>query len=164
MEKIPYFETKVVRMGKVRKHKHKYIEGWAYGKYYVRCIVCGKLIWSEPQVKPIKNKQPKGTWVNGENLDKIKFPCFCRFDANKGLHGDPPHNYKVHGIGIINKNYYEGKIHYELSWADRQSESEGEKYITNLSVLCGTTSLEHLIKLYDIHILKGKVVIFEEEK
>jgi len=53
----PYLEVKVV---KVKKEKHK--------QHYCPC--CGGKIEME---------KPKGNWVNGENLDKIKFPCFCSF-------------------------------------------------------------------------------------
>lgn len=150
----PYFEVEVVR---VKKGKENYC--WQCGiKMYFKhyyCPYCGNRL---------KSEKSKGNWVNGENLDKIKFPCFCRFDANKGINGEPGKTYKVNGIGIINKNYYEGKQHYELSWADHQSEAEAKsKIIPNLSVLCGTPSLKTLIEIYDIHILKAKIILFEEE-
>jgi len=47
--KLPYLETKVVKVEKEWDADH--------------CPTCGQRI-----------EEPKGNWVNGENLDKIKFP------------------------------------------------------------------------------------------
>jgi len=33
----------------------------------------------EVKVVKVKKPQPQGNWVNGENLDAIKFPCFCKY-------------------------------------------------------------------------------------
>ena len=115
---------------------------------------------SRPYTKPKQLR--KGNWINGENLDKIKFPCFCRFDHRKGIYGGKQ---GVHGIGIINRTAEGGRIEYQLSYADRQMENnERLDILANLSVLCSTPSLKRLIELYDIHILKGKIILFEEEK
>ena len=64
--KLPYFETKVVKV-KQRIHTGMFDP---YNNT-VKCIYCGKTF----KVKP----RPKGNWVNGENLDKIKFPCLCSY-------------------------------------------------------------------------------------
>lgn len=149
----PYLEIKVV---KAKKEKERQLGGIRIGDKYYEVSTKGKGI-------PYFKEFNKGNWVNGENLDKIKFPCFCRFDANKGIYGESGKTYKVNGIGIVNKNYYEGQRHYELSWADRQFKEE-HGILANLSVLCGTPSLKTLIEIYDIHILKGKIIIYEEEK
>ena len=161
MNKIPYFETKVVKVKKVNKCKHNTITWFGVTDKSVICKDCGKLFGKNVDYKDfidrsiVWQKQLKGNWVNGENLDKIKFPCFCSFDANKGMFGDPSKSYKVHGIGKIDLNYTEGQRQYQLSWADHQQK--------DLSVLCETPSLKRLIEIYDIHILKGKIIIFEEE-
>ena len=153
MNKIPYFETKVVKV-KENKCKHKEVY---YDPYYnqVRCTKCKKYFEFGEFEKIIEKNYHKG-WVNGENLDAIKFPCFCRFDANKGIFGTPSGNYKVHGIGKIDKNFTEEQVQYQLSWADHQQK--------DLSVICETPSLKRLIEIYDIHIEKAKIVIFKEIK
>jgi len=66
-----YLELKIV---KVKKCRH-FLAKWTPGNIY-KCCKCGKIV-TERGHKPIK---PKGNWVNnGENLDKIKFPCFCSY-------------------------------------------------------------------------------------
>lgn len=137
----PYFELKVV---KVKKEKKEWTPGC--------CPCCGVKREAE---------QPKGNWVNGENLDKIRFPCFCSFDHRKGIYGGKQ---GVHGIGMINRTAEAGRIEYQLSYADRQMENNKKlDILVNSNVLCSTPSLEKLIKLYDIHILKGKIIIYEEK-
>lgn len=145
----PYLETKVV---KVRKKK----------TYSNHIIVDGKkYILDEDEEENVYPHKEKGNWVNGECIDKIKFPCFCRFDHRKGLFSGKQ---GVHGIGIINRTAEAGEIQYQLSWADRQMENSGRlDILNNLSVLCTTPLLKRLIELYDIHILKGKIIIWEEK-
>ena len=133
----PYFETKVIKISKKKR----------------RCPTCGQLF---PITK--KNKKgywvegtdgisrfveyKKGNWVNGENLDKIKFPVPCRYGNNR--------------LGIITsgtptyQNY-----EYILHNIDSQS---------GCSALTRSCSLRDLIKNLNIHILKGKIIIYEEEK
>ena len=127
----PYFEMKVV---KVKGKKKEY------------CPRCGSEIIME---------KPVGNWVNGENLDKIKFPCFCIFDSNKGINGCAS-GQAVKGVGIINKTWEEGKDQYQLSWGDHQEKG--------LSVLCTTPSFKRLMEIYVCKIVPAKIIIFEEEE
>lgn len=132
-EKVrPYLEVKVVKVKKEKEQKY--------------CPCCGGKVEME---------KLEGEWVNEENLDKIKFPCYCTFDANKGMLGDPNRSYKVKGIGRIDLNYTESQRQYQLSWADHQE--------NDLSVLCSTPSFKRLIEIYNIHIRKVKLILFEEE-
>jgi len=147
VKKIPYFETKVVKVKKEKKEEKSFA---MYCKYHNNCE------YQKVEPYALVKEHRKGTCVNGENLDKIKFPCYCSFDANKGCYGKPNKTYKVHGIGRLDKTFSEGQLQYQLSWADRQSK--------DLSVLCSTPSLKKLMEIYDIEIRKGKIIIFEEEK
>ena len=62
-KKLPYFETKVV---KVKQEKEiDYFCKVDKGDW------CGKC--------PRRPIYKKGNWVNGENLDKIKFPVLCSY-------------------------------------------------------------------------------------
>ena len=118
VNKIPYFEMKVV---KVEGKKKEY------------CPRCGSEIIME---------KPVGNWVNGENLDKIKFPCFCSYSNNdeKGI-----------GLFSVNNNFY---------------------YITNINfqkkvqedISGGCYDLKEFIIRNNIHVLKGKIIIFDEEE
>ena len=139
----PYLDVEVVEV-KVKKKK----------EIPVHCVECDIKLGCGIYQRKYKKLEKEGTLVNGENLNKIKFPCYCSFDANKGVFGEPERTYKVHGIGMINENFYEGQINYELSWADHQQK--------DINVLCGTPSLKRLIEIYDIHIEKAKIVIFKE--
>jgi len=140
----PYLEVEVVKVKKENIIKCKLHIGECKG-----CNFNGYCMYQ------VDNKKLEGNWVNGENLDKIKFPCYCKFDANKGMFGDPNQSYKVHGIGRIDLNYTESQRQYQLSWADHQE--------NDLSVLCSTPSFERLIEIYEIHIRKDKLILFEEE-
>lgn len=122
-EKVrPYLEVKVV---KVKKPKPKLF----------MCKVCGTILPAE---------KPKGNWVNGENLDKIKFPCFCSY--------------------VLNDMKWYGEIN--CSWQDFQGYTF---YLSNINEQKNTNlveengSIKDLIKKYNIHILKGKIILFEEE-
>jgi len=95
----PYWGVKVVKVKKAKK------DFW-----------CGGMRIGDKQYQVFKRKKgipylkefKKGNFVNGENIDKIKFPCFCRFNHFKdGIQG-------VHGIGMINKTFGCGQIEYEL--------------------------------------------------
>ena len=144
-KKLPYFETQVV---KVRKEacnhenlKCYYSQQDGYITY--QCCKCKALI-------KIKNEQhPKGNWVNGENLDKIKFPCFCSYKYRQDMEG-------IQGYGIITKTCTIQQDLYTLHGIDYQK--------SGISSMSSYGELKPLIKRYDIHILKGKVIIFEEEK
>ena len=117
----PYLETKIV---KVRSEKKK--------EY---CPRCGSEIIMEKVV---------GNWVNGECIDKIKFPCFCSFSDGEG-------SKRKKGFLSMNNGYY---------------------YITNIDyqkkiqkdIAGSECDLKVFITKHNIHILKGKIIIFEEEK
>jgi len=131
----PYFETKVV---KVKKKEQKEIVKFR-GKKYI--ITRNKLI-GKTYLDEYKGKS-KGNWVNGENLDKIKFPCFCRWSDNGW-------------VGILIKDWKDDEAVYTIVRIDRQ---------TRKSETYGSfKSLKEFIEAYHIHILKGKVIIYEEEK
>ena len=123
-KKLPYLDVKVV---KVEKKK-------------TICPKCGQEI-------KIKDENMPGNWVNGENIDKIKFPCFCSYLD----YGDRRHS------GQLNMGYSDinSKALYQLHNIDIQSDNNriGTYY-----------SLKGLINKYDIHILKGKIIIFWEEE
>ena len=143
--KLPYFETKVVKVRKDKKCEHEYAPDMHAYMYNgtIKCPVCGRKLNSEwlrnRMIEDIK-KQPKGNWVNGENLDKIKFPVPCSYVEDEVKH-----------IGMLNK-YVDV---YRLYHIEKQSK---DNFVDDC------TSLKNLINSYDIHILKGKILIFEEEE
>jgi len=133
----PYLETKVVKIKKPRYSCREVIE--FMGKKYEVFIEDGKV-----SIKRHKHQKPKGNWVNGENLDKIKFPVPCSYmDCKK--------NYGMLVKGIDDC----GLSVYELFNIDRQSD---------MNRVHSMSSLAELIERYDIHILKGKIILFEEEE
>lgn len=140
----PYFETEVVKVKKEKKkcsHNFQKIIPRKECDVY-QCFYCGRL-----KYQPIENMNNlpevrKGNWVNGENLDKIKFPCFCSY------------------IDKISKIKCYAEMHqydkgYKLS---RLFQADCE------SIFYGDISLKKLIINLDIHILKGKITIFEGEE
>jgi len=125
-----------VKVKKEVKCRHKIIK--------CTCQLCGETLITG------KIKAKKGNWVNGECIDKIKFPCFCSF-----IHGDR------RCYGEINKSYVNGSIVYEVSDITRQINGEpGQMF----SVIYTSDTLVNLIKYHDIHIKHGKIIIFDEEK
>ena len=118
VNKIPYFELKVVKVKKVEKE-------WTPDY----CPCCGQ--------KKVEKK-----WVNGENLDKIKFPVPCSY------------------IGSEDKKKHIGMLNCYVNWYRLYNIEKQSK--DNFVDDC--TSLKNLINSYDIHILKGKILIFEEEE
>ena len=128
MNKIPYFELKVVKVKKEKKFEYA-------GSVY--CKDCKKYIkYNFPYHFCVKSK---GNWVNGENLDKIKFPCFCSY-----THGSKK-------VGILSKL---GNSFYIINIG---GQGDYNKYFLSYD-------LKHLIEDFNIHILKGKIIIFEEEE
>jgi len=115
----PYFEMKVV---KVEGKKKEY------------CPRCGSEIIMEKAV---------GNWVNGECIDKIKFPCFCSFRY-----------FGEKMLGQINHSK-NGELPYELVNITKQKDTNVYRH---------SGSLKELIENHDIHILRGKIILFEEEK
>ena len=136
VNKIPYFETKVVR---VKGEKVKYIPDRCRG-----CNINKKCVGVEGEIE--REQKAKGNWVNGENIDKIKFPCFCSFSC-------PVLKDYRYGM-IINEGYFKDYILVEF----KSSQSNGNM------VRDKANSLKALIRYWDIHILKGKITIFEEEE
>jgi len=114
----PYFELKVVKVKK-EKPEQKY------------CPCCGGKIEME---KPI------GNWVNGENLDKIKFPVGCNWHI-------PLRDDDVQ-YGILMKKNSGIELHHIKQH--------------NYSSIIASGDLKELIKRWDIHILKGKIILYEE--
>jgi len=137
----PYLEVKVVKMKKCQHGLAK----WTPGNIY-KCCKCGNIV-TEKTHKSIDPRELEGNWVNGENLDKIKFPCFCSY---KDLEG------KLH-YGELDFIYCLGNVFYRL-----RKLIQSEAGIT-IRYEHTDSDLPTLIKAYDIHILKGKIILFEEE-
>jgi len=143
--KLDYLSVKVVP---VEKGEPKY---FIKGKIGSRMIGMFTKKNGEIGSEVIKDKPPKGTWYNNENLDKIKFPCFCSYITYlvKDLKTE------VINYGEINKEFKNDEKIYTLSKIDKQRIGK--------SVVTHNNSLKDLIKLHDIHILKGKIILWEEE-
>jgi len=137
-KKLKFFETKVV---KVKKEKKK---GECIGEICIR----GKRqpIYLKKDRIYYKGTRDNGNYINGENLDKIKFPCFCSFEAAK--------NIRV--IGMINRGYLNVYKYILTDISQQYDDSNLESALYS--------DLKDLIKDFNIHILKGKVIIFEEEE
>ena len=135
VNKLEYFETKII---KVKKEKEK----CKYKEHYFICPICGEKLNHKHKEDEVK----KNNIVNGENLDKIMFPCFCSYQIIEG---------KKH-IGQIIVYHSNDKIEYRLFSIEKQKKD----------IIFTTTnkSLKNLIKDWGIHILKGKILIFEEVK
>jgi len=145
---MEFFETKVI---KVKKEKKEYKCEHPVVKFsYCQCTKCGKYVPMplNPMLMTQRSKS-KGNWVNGENLDKIKFPCLCSYSINTL---DNPAEKQLGFIDYI--SIYGEKAKYillNIGW-----QTKGCKLIPIFD------SLENLIFSYHIHILKGKIIIFEE--
>ena len=139
---MEFFETKVIKVKKEKKEcEHKNVK--------FQCCTCGKILSEHSTYNNFKNK--KGNWVNGENLDKIMFPCFCSYSINTL---DNPAEKQLGFIDYISTNGEKAKyILLNIGW-----QKKGCKLIPI------SDSLENLIISYHVHILKGKIIIFEEEK
>ena len=147
----PYFETKVVKVKK-GKCKHNIIK-W-YDDKTVRCYLCGEIFMHNvehkhffPFVGTKKISIEKSNWVNGENLDKIKFPVPCSYIY-----------FGTKRYAMLSKGAtFNGptKYHYSLIDIRKQNEHLSEDFLEY--------DLREMIKNHDIHILKGKIILFEEE-
>ncbi len=116
----PYFEMKVVKVGKPKP------------KLFM-CKACGTILPAE---------KPKGNWVNSENSDKIKFPCFCSYSGSR--------------YGMITRtkaNEAFDNEFYTLHGIEKQHSS--------FSSVRSYYNFQDLIRVWDIHILKGKIIIYE---
>jgi len=145
---MEFFETKVIKVKKEKKRcGHQpamVILGDKYAKF--KCIKCGE-IYSSDISSTLWGKREKDNWVNGENLDKIMFPCLCSY-KNINL---PTH------YGMITKTRTDfEKSLYTLHSIEKQNNS--------YSSVKSYSNLKDLIMNWGIHILKGKILIFEEEK
>jgi len=164
--KLPYLDVKVVKVeGKQPKVKTLILKRRAYKKVKEECIsvkindpklylyrhgnsqVGDEAVYPDRKIwkiiKIIEPKQPKGNWCNGENLDKIKFPCFCSYKNNQ-----------TKFFGEINSSFRMGHGQdYILSYIGEQGDT---------SRIERNKSLKNLIESHDIHILKGKFILFEE--
>ena len=121
----PYFEMKVVKVKKKKEYSNQIIIG---GRKYTLC-------------KEEYLHKEKGNYVNGENLDKIKFPCFCSYS-----------NENEKGIGFLSVNgsyYYIANINFQKRV---QEDIDGYNH-----------DLKAFVIKNNVHILKGKVIIYEEE-
>lgn len=155
-DKIPYFETKVIKVKKEKrecKHKKSIWHSYKYENIQepktirknkkiecnntIKCSNCGGILSHTNEIR----EKMKGNFVNGENLDRVKFPCLCKYKEEESYHK-----------GIIHIN---GGDWYELFCVDKQDKWD---FIDSCKIL------RNLISSYDVHILKGKILIFEEVK
>jgi len=138
----PYFEMEVVKIKKPRYSCREVIK--FMGKKYEVFIKDGKV-----SIRRHKHHKPKGNWVNGECIEKIKFPCFCSYI-------NPLSGKKCYGK--IDKGWDDiaYNIKYQINEITNQSDEIG--------ILYEDISLKKLIINLKIHILKGKIILFEEEK
>jgi len=150
-KKLKFFETKVVRVKKEICHHNEVI--CKNGNF--KCRYCGRYLerdWEKAADgikrwgwKMDKSQQKEGNYVNGENIDKIEFPCFCSFSHPR---------LKDLRYGIITNTGY----HCGYALIDVGSQSLG------VHLMNTQPYLDKLIKEWDIHILKGKIIILEEEE
>ena len=140
----PYFETKVVKVKKEKKRECEHnlicLQDLPYRVY--KCDKCGQYI-----CPPIEKKE--GNWVNGECIDKIKFPCLCSYIVV--LTGEKRY-------GKLDKGWD------DIAYKNNYMISNIEKQTTDMSILYIDTSLKKLMINLKIKILKGKIIIFDEEK
>ena len=133
-KKLEYLDVKVVKVEQPIPEKPG-----MYCRIGSRVYKVHERKGKNPYLKEFKKN--KGNWVNGENIDAIRFPAYCSYVINGKI-------YK----GQINKAKYESV--YSLYWIGGQS-----KY-SNWVDSAG--SLKPLIDNYDIHILKARIILFDE--
>ena len=132
----PYLEVEVVEV-KVKKERRKEIPK--------TCVDCE---WVSSCYRDYYKKLEKeGTWVNGENLDKIEFPFFCTFGVGSRCYGMV--------IKTI-MDYQNCDTAYLLFSIDGQ--------IRGITSIDRDLSLKHLIEIHNINVLKGKIILFKEIK
>ena len=142
----PYLEVKVVKVRSESNRKLKKLEGEAIEIQRKIDRIKGERGYKEGKWSGVN-------WINGENIQKIKFPCFCSFvkDGEKRY-------------GEINTNYNEHKEELEYELSDITQQVDGKMMGSSFSVRYSDFSLEDLIKCHDVHIKRGKIIIFDEEK
>ena len=135
----PYLDVEVVEV-KVKKKK----------EIPEHCVLCEIKEGCGIYQTKYKKLEKEGTWVNGENLDKMEFPCVVSF--NNGFCG--------RCYGMINKDFKDDlcTISYNLVEIGEQN------YFVN--AIWDYDSLEDLFgdKCKDVHIEKAKIVICKEVK
>ena len=124
LKKMKYFELKVVKVKKC-------------GEIDYFCKIdkgdwCGKC--------PRRPIYKKGNWVNGENIDKIKFPVPCSYS-------------KDNKKGLLSANLG----YYYIVDIEKQEKNKNDAHLKK------GCDLGNFIRENNIHILKGKIIIFEEE-
>ena len=128
MNKIPYFELKVVKVKKQPKDS---------ATIYNQCPICKEIHKC--------NFKKQGNFVNGENIDKIKFPCLCSF--------------LLEGVETYGELDYVSFHRDRISLKElKQINKDGDKYYVDFPI----DYLGEVIKTKKIKILKGKIIIFEE--
>jgi len=92
------------------------------------------------EVTIISPKKKKGTWINGENLDKMKFPSYIKYELNGKLR-----------VGEIHR----GKFDPQYFITDVKQSKFDVKLASN-------GILKTLMIMYKIKVLKAKLIIFDE--
>ena len=140
--KIPYFELKVVKVKKEKREKCvHFMLTYVNELDRYKCNKCGVIgFWDN---RGFTVSKPKANIVNGENINKIKFPCLCSYNEDC--------------YGMITKTKanecYDNEF-YTLHTIDKQYNS--------FSSVRSYYNLKDLIEVWNIHIRKGKIIIFEE--
>ena len=109
-------------------------------KYFAKGKIQGRMVGLFKKDGEICSETIK---PNSENLDKIKFPVPVSYVSHTGKKS----------YALLLKDKENGKYKYRLL---RMSQDNGE------SIFLANDSLKHLIRKWDIHILKGRIVLFEE--
>ena len=135
----PYLKVEVVEV-KVKK-KEEIPKG---------CVDCFRREHCGIYQTEYKKLEREGTWVNGENLDKVEFPCVCSYRKNQELK-----------FGELDKVYSDGSFH--LSLRELKQVKEGWYPGTYEAYYC-VLDISTLFRVFDIHIEKAKIVIFKETK
>lgn len=142
-----------------------YKDTWTYNilnNYYTRKEVKKLRPYFEMEVVKVKKKEwipdycpccgqrtveKKGNWVNGENLDKIKIPVPCSYVMD---------NEKKYGM--LNRVFFRGEYFYVIINCSQQYvDVNGEPFYH-------PSNLKTMFENLNIHILKGKIILYEEEK
>lgn len=140
----PYLETEVVKVKKKEKPEvgiaNRNDKNWEYisDKDLIQLIDTAK-----GQLKKRANQQ--GNWVNGENLDKIKFPCLCSYSDGEGSE-------RKKGFFSASNGYY--------YMADITNQKKVQNDVGSYS---NCHDLKTFVRENNVHILKGKITIYEEE-
>ena len=130
----PYLDVEVVEIKTKKKKEIPKV-----------CVECGLKNICRQYKREYKKLEKPGTWVNGENLDKIKFPCACTYTLD-GKERQP---------GILTSGIPKLEYEYILHSIGYQSDCSAEDR---------SNSLIDLMKKFDIKIEKAKTVLFREKE